>query len=214
MADLDDIENIAGSVISYSLFNRLVNRYGLLNVLFYGALSLVIALFLIIQLFVWIFNNGYEDTWDKVKPGDKLYAEKRVVTDTASRMVFLFRLIRPINSDDIDRMKIAEWKKDKLKMKIDSSLKSKMLTAPGIFYQDSLLKYKTGFLGTYIKKDSVEEYGGFGQHWYAIKPNFKLIRKHYLKFEMPAGYTLADSDYYISAQDGKFNEIDLFTTKK
>lgn len=197
MANLDGIEDVIGGIASYNFYQRMVAKYGQINVLFFGALILVIAIGSFIAIFAAFVNWDMSGTWSKIKPGDKLYVDDYFFDkNTARQNQFdVYRLALPVTAADIDKMKIPEWQKSKMKDQLDTTLKPKLIPKALVFWVDSMYKYKTAFCGTLIKKDSVVE-NSFTDKWYVIKPNFKLAEIQDSNDSVPDGYKLQQT-YFI-----------------
>lgn len=218
MADLEEIENIAAGMATYGIMSRLINRYGLLNVLFYGALIVTTVVFILIWLLSQIMNAGYDKTWTTVKEGDKIYYNFEP-GDTVFKNFIPQILIRPINQSDIEKMPMVEWKKKKLINELDTNLKPLLIGAKIAFTRDSLYKYNTAYIGIFIKKDSIKNLklgdcaaGAMGDYWYTIKLDTTHVDCCY-ESTIPNGYVLADKNYYVPAGWVRLQESLTFTKK-
>lgn len=219
MADLEEIEDVAAGMATYGIMSSLVNRYGLLNVLFYGALIVTTVVFILIWLLSQIMNAGYEETWTKVKAGDKIYCHFEA-SDTGFRPFVPQILVRPINQSDIEKMPMVTWKKRKLINELDTNLKPLLIDAKIAFTKDSMYKYNTAYMGTFIKKDSIKNLklgdcaaGADGDYWYTIKLDTTHVECCY-ESKIPNGYVLADKNYYVPAGWVRLQESSAFIKNK
>ncbi|MCJ8208665.1 hypothetical protein MUY27_03030 [Mucilaginibacter sp. RS28] len=197
-------------IIGTTIFFKLVNRYGLLNVLFFGTL----IIFSVVACTLWgfgkIINNDSEEIWAKSKIRDSIYLDDHYFQDTASKGLFVRRLIRPVMAADIDAMHIDQWKKDKLKLNLDTNAKPKLIYAKLVFSPDSALKYRDAFVGTIAKKDSTQDYDVVVWNRFIINPNLKICRE-IEPDTIPKGYMLANNDYYITANLVSLSEPETIT---
>jgi len=212
VADLTDIEDVAGGIVGYGFYQRMVDRYGQLNVLFYGALIIFLGIGFIVFMFHGLVNQDSKLTWNKVKPNMKLYAGDDFFNDTTLDRVSLFRLLKPITAADIDTMKIEDWQKLKLKEQIDTTLKPQLVHDAIVLQVDSMFKRKTSYIGKFIRRDSSIEYI-FTDRWYIIKPNFTVSNCCY-RDSVPKGYIYASKDYYVPASDVRLEEAAPFRNKR
>ncbi len=208
MPNIDDIEDVIIGVAGYNFYQRLVAKHGQINVLFYGALFLTLA----VALFAWglhaLVNHDASKTWDKVKSGDSLYAANNFFTNhDNNNVIYTYQLIRPAMASDIDTMSIADWQKVKMKSQLDTTLKPQLIRADFNFWADSMFKEKTAYLGTFIKKDSIDK--NMEDRWYVVKLNVKPGQPGN-KEELPNGYIYADTNFYIDASTLQLQEAAPF----
>ncbi|SDE89285.1 hypothetical protein SAMN05216464_110212 [Mucilaginibacter pineti] len=207
MADFNEIRDYAEERGTYNFLSRFLRSGNVMNKLFWTALAAVIGIGLFIFIIHGALNQDSKLTWNKVKPGDRLYAYDGFFKDTILTEFTPFRLLKPIAASDIDTMKIQEWEKVKLKAQLDTSLKPQLVTAEITYKVDSLFKSKSSFVGIYVGKDSIHE-SGFIDHWYIFKPAFKKP-SHYL-LDIPKGYILSNDNYYMDASDARLEEAPQF----
>jgi hypothetical protein len=179
-------------------------------------LLVLLSFFIVMEL---LKNQGLNLTWGKFKFGDKVYADNSLLNKKTNQYVpiWTYRRIRPINADDIKQMDIEEWQKLKFITQLDTSKlqMSEMIRSEISIGQDSVFKYKTTCLGTYLKSDSISaEYyvdgSGHEENWYAIKINKAIATVALDEFELPANRTYADDYYYIDAHDARLKEAAIF----
>ncbi len=191
-----------------------------------GCLNKFIFIGLIVLLagmsIIWI-GQGFSasevaQTWNKVKPGDSLYVDSFAVV-RPKFVLPLHRLVRPINKTDIEKLKIAGWKKNQLVDALDTSQKKiGLIESKYGTSRDKMYQQGTSFVGTYISRDStyqplsdkVEVSNDY--HWYIVKLNEKILDGDY-KVDMPKGYTYADSNYYIETEMSRLQEAPAFNKK-
>lgn len=184
--------------------------------------SAVFTLLVLLFFFIvmnWVQGKNLYLTWGKLKFGDKVYADNSLLDKKTNQYmpICTYRRIRPINAADIKQMDIEEWQKLKMITQLDTSKlqMSEMIRSEISIGQDSVFKYKTTCLGTYLKSDSISaEYyadgSGHEENWYAIKINKAIATVAFDEFELPVNRTYADDYYYIDAHDARLEEAAVF----
>jgi hypothetical protein len=175
----------------------------------FGRMMTLLLIAVVGAFCIWMVNNQIELTWDKVKVNDKLYASEFFITDTAGRTIPLKRMIRPINQSDIDTMNISLLEKRKMSAQLDTSNTEQRIAdlSDIIIPQDSIFKYGTAFVGTFLSKDSTTKTfeGNMVNKIYAIIPNNQLVKTGYEQ-KIPKGYILANNYYYVNPEDVRLEE--------
>jgi len=152
-----------------------------------AALLVVLALFFFTPL-KWRIYHFYENLKDNhFTPGDKMYAANLLRRKDSINSIGLFRLIRPLNKNE----------------KLDGEY---VIRCDKIIYKDSLIKYKTAFIGEYLNHKvlyikTVDNKKVF-TNFYGIKPNAQAFLEGYFdQSRLPKGYTWADSSLYVISYD-------------
>lgn len=146
----------------------------------------------------------YDFQFNKFTAGTKMYPPNYYMTDTISPTISLYRLIRPVNEDEIDAMPIEAWKKALMKNDIKSPDDLKMFETVKEIAGDSLAKYKNWCIGTYVDRKFIfindEKFSSY-EPYYQIKPNWPMVAETntLLTKPLPDGYTYADDNYYVYA---------------
>ncbi len=209
MLDFNEAEEVAGEAVAVGL----MARYGIFKVLFIG-----VAIAVVIALCIGVIGTRYREngeayTWNKTNPGDKLYAADIFITDTALKELEVFRLIRPVNKEDVKKMNIPAWQKLKMVSQLDTNNKEVVIISAEVrVSQDRMFKSHTAFIGTYVKRDST--LGRFGEphintKLYAIKPNMPVLETGFLS-KKPNDYVFADEYYYVEPRNVRLNEPSVF----
>ena len=183
--------------------------------------SLVGALLFFIFVFVMIgisLNHDTKLSWGKVKKGDKLYPSEEFIKDTSYHDFSYFcRMIRPITTADIDTMQISVAEKLKIAARLDTTLKSTLMLEQSeiTVSRDSMFKYGIASIGTFVSKDSTTatSENAIGYEWYEVVPNKQLIDANYI-LKIPAGYILANNNYYIRPYNVRLDEPAVFKKYK
>lgn len=139
----------------------------------------------------WIKAYYYDYTGNHFKPGDKVYRRGKLTP-------YIYRMIRPITADDVDKLNISDNEKSISKQNLKSG-ELKMLQTDKNVNQDSL---HTGEdIGTFMSRQFIVKHfdGKSGViRYYAIKPNWKVIKTvPSLADHMPEGYIYADDKLYV-----------------
>lgn len=168
----------------------------------------------------WSTCNNLKLTWGKLKVGDKIYADSSKLHQKTNLYspIWLWRRIRPFNADDIKQMDIPEWQKLKFISQLDTSIfqLSEMIRSETNIGQDSMFKYKTTCLGTYLKSDSISaiyyaDGSGHEDYWYAITINKTVASiDDANEIKLPNNRTYADDYFYIDAHEARLEEAPLF----
>ncbi|WP_462266076.1 hypothetical protein [Mucilaginibacter sp.] len=209
MPNIDDIEDVIIGVAGYNFYQRLVAKHGQINVLFYGALFLTIA----VALFAWglhgLLNSDASESWSKVKAGDKLYAANHYFKNhDNNNVIYTYQLVKPITASDIDTMQIPNWQKVKMKSQLDTTLKPQLIRGDYNFWADSLYKTGSAYIGSYISKDSIDKI--MIDKWYVVKLNF-LPGQSGNKEVLPEGYIYANRKlFYVDASEVQLQEATPF----
>lgn len=184
--------------------------------------SAVFTLLVLLFFFIvmnWLHEKKLYLTWGKLKLGNKIYSDSSQLDQKTNQYspIWLWRRIRYFNADDIKQMDIPEWKKLKFITQLDTSKLqiSEMIRSEISIGQDSMFKYETTCLGTYLKRDSISaEYyadgSGHEENWYAIKFNKMIATIALDELELPINRTYADDYYYINAHDARLEEAAVF----
>jgi hypothetical protein len=167
--------------------------------------------------FVRMTDNERKLTWDKVKANDKLYVSEFFITDTSGGSVPLRRMIRPINQSDIDTMNISLIEKRKMSAQLDTSnTERRIIDICDIrIPQDSIFKFGTAFVGTFLSKDSTTKTfeDKTADKFYAIIPNSRLVQTGYDQ-KIPKGYVLANNYYYVMPENVRLEEPNALKSHK
>ncbi|QJD95157.1 hypothetical protein HH214_04315 [Mucilaginibacter robiniae] len=217
MADFREIKDYAEKRAFYEIVTGFFSSGDGFNRMFFTLLSVIIGIFIL----AWFFGNlctwDSNNTWNYVKPGDKLYALTEYMNDkdTMWNKMTIYRKFRPIGAADIDKMNIEEWQKRKMKDQLDTTLKLNMDFVALTFTRDSFYKANTACIGEYIGKDSTTTWGADNAKWYSFKPNPKTssINPKDVGYN-PEHYTFADSLYYVMISDVLLTEYPGFKKKK
>ncbi|MCC8427224.1 hypothetical protein [Mucilaginibacter sp. UR6-11] len=180
----------------------------------------IIALICLIVLgggsFAWYWFNKplfyayYTDTFNNpFKPGDKLYITDFLVNKTSTKdfsryNLPLYRSVRPMNDDEVDKMSISLA--DKILIKKDmSSKKPYMVECGWAISTDSLCKYRSAFISNYTESRIDNAYFGDNKYlpmiFFIVHPVQKaLIRES--NSTAPSGYVFDDNlPFYVDASD-------------
>jgi|SRR5215217_3479754 len=145
-----------------------------------------------------------------IKPGDKLFLPRYLVDDSSSKTFArydqkLYRVIRPLNNDEIDAMDITLA--EKALRKQDLSLKKPyMFETIWAISTDSLCKYKSAFVSRYNNSKIADLYFGEGEYlpqlFFEVHPVRKsMVRTDYFD-KMPSGYKFEDNTpFFLEASD-------------
>lgn len=166
--------------------------------------------------FTWYWFNKplfyayyYDILHNPYKPGDKMYL-KEFLVNTASAKDFsrynmrIYRLARPLNSDEVDQMNISLAEKALIKKDL-SSKKPYMAECGWAISTDTLCKYKSAFVSNYTESKIENAYFGDNEYmpmvFFAVHPIQKaLIRESYAG--APSGYVFDNNlPFYIDASD-------------
>jgi hypothetical protein len=170
------------------------SKYTKKTKLAWGAITLLIALSLIfftpLKWHIYLFYQNLRD--NHFTPGDKMYAANLLKRKDNINAIGLFRLIRPSNSNE----------------KLDGEY---VIGCDKIIYKDSLVKYKTTFIGKYINhrvlnlKNS-DNTMGFA-NFYEIQPNTEAFLEGYFdQNRIPKGYTWVNNSLYVISLDVTYKE--------
>lgn len=138
-------------------------------------------------------NNHY-------KTGDKLYAREKYIINKWD--VPLYHLARPLTEKDVDEMGIEPWKKSLIKQNLKPNRRPFLVETDWKINSDSLYKYKTAQIGSYVSSRVIESkigdeflYGCF----YEISPQSKALQYSSAQtHKIPDGYKVIDSlHFYI-----------------
>ena len=133
---------------------------------------------------------------DSFSAGDKMYSPYR-------KKIQLWRLIRPINKDDIDTMQISDTEKLRWQLGLDDSLKPYIINV-GDYVSVS---DKSSYIGTYIDHEFARAIAydtkkmGF-VNVFSLKPDKGKLHKNEYVLEderVPKDYTWANNLYYVPA---------------
>jgi hypothetical protein len=208
---MNDIEKIIISVAGYSFYERMIIKHGQINVLFYGALFIVIGIAVFLGSFSAFLNWDPDGIWDRAKIGDKLYADDLHFENNPNlgKYYAIDQLALPMTVKDIDTMHIPDWQKDKLKYELDTTRQPKLVRNAIVLWVDSMYKYKTSFIGTCVSKDSSSRFDDIIEKWLAIIPNKKFADYSSALDSVPKGYIMQNR-YYISSNLTQFQEAKPF----
>ncbi|MES2428941.1 MAG: hypothetical protein V4560_18315 [Bacteroidota bacterium] len=193
----------------------------------------VIALICLIVLaggaFTWYWFNKplfyayyYNAFYNPFKPGDKMYVnewmvDKNSAKDYSRYNLSLYRMVRPLNGDEVDQMNVSMA--DKILIKKDlSSKKSYMIECGWAVSTDTLCKYKSAFVGTYseskIANVKIGDNNYFNGVFFAVHPIRKaLIRENFT--EPPSGYAYDDTlPFYLGVRSVKRQDSKSFREVK
>ena len=157
----------------------------------------VIAILVVIGLTAlyyssWIKAYYYDYTGNHFKPGDKVYARGKLSP-------YLYRIIRPITTDDIEKLNIDDDKKALAKQNLKNG-ELQTLQTDEIVDPNGL--HTGDYIGTFISRQFiVKHFDGKTAviRYYAIKPNWRVISNvPSLADPMPNGYTYADDKLYVA----------------
>lgn len=168
-----------------------------------------IALILIFTYFIFkdaIYVRYYNFVNNYFNPGDKVYAEGLFtkspfkVGGTEKSMMY-WRIIRPVDNNSSKKTYAVYYY-------------SKVIV------KDSLLKYNTAYIGTYINHKIIDVLATNGQYvsfnFYGIAPNLKGVNSDYVtidRLDLPKGYTWADSTLYLMSSEVSGVETARFLKK-
>lgn len=181
----------------------------------------LIFVVVIILLFGSIFLNRTSKGWfylayyyvvkfDHFNYGDKVYINKDYFsTYKKATGIGFYRLIRPLKDEEIDTILfMSDLKKNSLKH-LNKSLKNYAIECKVFIDKDSLGKYKTTNVGTYIDHkilnikgfdENRKEFTGL-VHFYSVKPNKKILYidpfPQFDNNEFPRNYTWANDTLYL-----------------
>ncbi|WP_295772862.1 hypothetical protein [uncultured Mucilaginibacter sp.] len=156
-----------------------------------------------------MLNRHAESIWKKVNINTPIYTDSSWLSNKNISADLTYRLVRPINATEINTMDIPEWKKQRLIAELDTSAefnKPVMIYSALSFQKDSIFKYKTAYIGSCIKKDSVtammktDSLVQLSGKWLGFKPNMKLALIDQ-DFKLPENYVYADDLYYLKPAD-------------
>lgn len=207
---LDDVSHYNGSQPWYSSWRGIR----------FGEATAVILLFVVIGVFGNMQDQITQTLWIKVKLNDKIFADSMFVSDTSHRSITLYRKIRPVNMDDINKMDIPRWQKLKLIAQIDTNAehnKPLMIPSQVNYFNDDMFKGETACIGTFIKRDSVTavkpDEGMYSdpQKWFAIAPNLTIADTNSYPITIPEKYTYADAYFYTDLDQIVLVEATVFT---
>ncbi|OKS84844.1 hypothetical protein [Mucilaginibacter polytrichastri] len=152
----------------------------------------------------------YVVKFDHFNYGDKVYIEKNYFsTYKDATAIGFYRLIRPLKDKEIDTILfMSDSKKDSLKH-LNKSLENYAINCKVFIDKDSLGKYKTTCVGTYIDHKLLN-IKGFDEnrkeiigrvHFYSVKPDKKVLyidpSPHFYNDEFPRNYTWASDTLYL-----------------
>lgn len=155
----------------------------------------------------WIWDLYIDAKYNNFKTGDKLYGREQSmrVSDYHYR---LYTWVRPLKEDDVDAMDIELWKKALIKQDLHPNAERFLIESGWRISTDSLNKYKTACIGTYLGADIGKLHvrpndDGFLLNFIKISPNKMALVKtdenlYKIDDDIPSGYTLDDeNDLYI-----------------
>lgn len=179
---------------------------------------LIAGTFILVLAATTFYNRDYlrlyylNARYNKLQPGNKLYALPRLVKDTLD--VEFFSLIRPITEKDIDAQQLTELEKDIAKKALIKSTKTYLCRNSWYISADKLYKLRSAYIGTYQGSDILDDFIGgkkFTGLYFIIKPNEKALAKQDIEyFKMPKGYTWADGPFYVSVYNISEQELPEF----
>ena len=136
-----------------------------------------------------------------VKHGDKMYMVNYLV-DTSSSKNYnhhnqgLYRLIRPLNGDEIDAMDLTLAEKAVIKNDL-SSKKPYMFESKWAISTDTLCKYKSAFVSYYTDCKIANLYMGEGQYLPTLFFEVHPVRRAMIRIDyddsLPSGYKFDDN---------------------
>ncbi|MVN89609.1 hypothetical protein [Mucilaginibacter aquatilis] len=183
------------------------NRWERSKTTFLFAVVFIVGL----MTFTIMLNRHAESIWKKVNVNTPIYTDSSWLSYKHVSEDITYRLVRPINAKEINTMDIPEWKKQRLIAELETSAefnKPVMIYSALSFQKDSIFKYKTAFIGSCIKKDSVtammqtDSLVPRSEKWFGFKPNMKLALINQ-NFKLPENYVYADDLYYVKPADIK-----------
>ncbi|MDR6944689.1 hypothetical protein [Mucilaginibacter pocheonensis] len=136
--------------------------------------------------------------------GDKLYAADDRVSHDFN--IDIYKLVRPMTLAEIDNLNIDSSKKAEFKKKFNPSAPLKIVTTGDAIIIKRLLRYKTTYIGDYIKRMSVND----KPYLYAIKPVVQMIDKVNNPDKIPDNYVIADTCYYIYTYQTTDSQTSIF----
>jgi hypothetical protein len=153
--------------------------------------------------YYWLFK------FDHFSSGDKIYASGSFVDDKKATAIPLYRIMRPLTSDELNDM--DEFKKSQLHINehnIDLNAKPIAVWCHKWLIKSGMEAQHSSFIGTYWGSNYLGIKGEDKNHnprilhtiFFAIKPNQRVFLDHgdeIYKEELPVNYTWADSTFYI-----------------
>lgn len=152
----------------------------------------------------------YNRNHNSFKRGNKMYLVDFLV-DTTSAKKFarynenLYRMIRPLNYDEIDAMDATLAEKALIKKDL-SSKKPYMFESAWAISTDSLCKYKSAFISYYSDAKIADSYYGEGIYlpglFYVVHPIRKALIRTSDIDQLPSGYKYDDDfPFYLEVRD-------------
>jgi hypothetical protein len=151
--------------------------------------------------YYWLFK------FDHFSSGDKVYASKSFMNQTQFGALGLFRLMRPLTSDQLEIMdQLTEPYLHIDKRHIDSNAKPILVRCDKYLVKEKMKIQHSAYIGDYIKSEYLPiaamvnegQQGTVNTIFYAIKPNPRILTNFEInRYTLPANYTWADSTFYI-----------------
>jgi hypothetical protein len=164
----------------------------------------------------------YELNYNPFKPGDKMYlqgflVDKNSAKDFSRYNMNLYRMVRPLNDDEVDKMSVSMA--DKILIKKDqSSKKPYMIECAWAISTDTLCKYKSAFVSNYSTSKIANLSFGNGDYLPTVFFEIHPLRKALISdspVEPPTGYAFDDSlPFYFLARDLKAQDSKSFREVK
>ncbi|SDE89233.1 hypothetical protein SAMN05216464_110210 [Mucilaginibacter pineti] len=170
---------------------------------------------IIISIIILLFSIGYFGRYYFIAAymtfipvhldkGDKLYAADDCISHDLD--INIYKIIRPMTLAEIERLNIDSSKKSDLMKKFNPSAPLKIINTGDAIIIKRLLKYKTAYIGDYVKRMSIK-----GEpYFYAIKPVVQMIDKVINPDKIPNNYVITDSCYYIHTYNTTKAQTSIF----
>ncbi|MDB5158767.1 MAG: hypothetical protein JWR50_3474 [Mucilaginibacter sp.] len=187
----------------------------------------VVLIFAILLIFIggiYWYNRKYLNlyyittVYNPFKLNDKMYLNSFLVDKSSSKdfkqyNLSLYRMARPLNSDEVDNMNISLADKALIKQDL-SSKKPYMEKCSWSISTDSLCKLKSAFIGSYSEIKIANIYLGKNQYgpgvFFIIHPMQKILVKENNN-PPPSGYAFDnDLPFYIDATEVSTKESKTF----